>query len=97
MGPVEISKPPNSRGQNPDFVTLFLAISADFKVLLVEISEVLPVEISTIRSGLSSTFTGKNNYLIRTHRSRAPEKTARPPLTAGFGARPFKCVQIDKQ
>ena len=36
-------------------------ISADFRHFLVEISEVLPVEISAEKSRLSSTFTGKSN------------------------------------
>ena len=69
---------------------------ADFEANPVEISEVLPVEISTTRSGLISSFTGKKNYLNRTHRSRAPEKTAQPPLTAGFGARLFTSLSIAK-
>ena len=36
-----------------------MAKIADFEGNPVELSEVLPVEISTIRSGLSSSFTGK--------------------------------------
>ena len=46
--------------KNRDFGPFFgHTVFSDFRVLLVEISEVLPVEISTIRSVQISIFTGK--------------------------------------
>ena len=56
-----------------------MAKIADFEGNPVEISEVLPVEISTIRSGLSSSFTGKKNHVIWTHRWCFNAKTFSPP------------------
>ena len=44
---------------------VFPCKSCDFGVLLVEISEVLPVEISTIFFYSMSTFTGKKKYVHR--------------------------------
>ena len=37
--------------------------SGDFEVLLVEISEVLPIEISTTFYYIISAFTGKKNHI----------------------------------
>ena len=41
---------------------------ADFSRNPVEISEVLPVEISTMKSGMKNIFAGNKNYVIWTHR-----------------------------
>ena len=47
--------------ENMDFLGDFWAIYPDFRHFYVEISEVLPVEISAEKSGLISIFTGKKN------------------------------------
>ena len=51
--PVEISTGNISQSEKSCFFGRKLAMSSDFRVLLVEISEVLPVEISAERSALS--------------------------------------------
>ena len=60
---------------------------SDFEGNPVEISEVLPVEISTIRSGLSSSFTGKNMSFGLT--VDILMQNPLPPTTVDFGPRFF--------
>ena len=63
--------------------------SGDFGVLLVEISEMLPVEISIIFFSSISDFTGKKYYVHTTHGALFFWISFSPPVTQGFAPRFF--------
>ena len=70
-------------------IVSFLAIFAIFRPLVVEISEVLPVEISTNFPGIFSTFTGKKIKSIGPTLHFLIQVLYPPSVTQGFGC---KCV-----